>query len=310
MPSIEKAKLKIVFFGTPAFAATSLKLIHDHGFNIVAVVTAVDKPAGRGYQVQSSAVKQCALELGLPILQPSNLKAPEFIETLRSYEADLQIVIAFRMLPEMVWSMPALGTFNLHGSYLPYYRGAAPINRAIMNGEKETGVSTFFLKHEIDTGNILIQEKTSILPNDNAGTLHDKMMAQGAELVIKSLETICSGDYELKQQVAGEYPHAPKIFTEDCQIDWSKKAQEVHNQIRGLSPYPTAFTMFHEKKMKVFASQVTELISESPGKIVAEGKDKLFAHCSDFVLELLDVQLEGKKRMPVKDFINGMQGLI
>lgn len=309
MPLKDKSSLRIIFFGTPGFAATSLKRIHENGYKVVAVVTAPDKPAGRGYQVQASAVKACALELNLPILQPSNLKSPDFIETLKSYQADLQIVIAFRMLPEMVWNMPPMGTFNLHGSFLPAYRGAAPINRAIMNGETETGVSTFFLKHEIDTGSILLQEKIDILPEDNAGTLHDKMMEQGADLVIKSLDQICKGEFILTQQAEGDFPHAPKIFTEDCKIDWNKTAKEVHNQIRGLAPYPTAFTEFKGKKLKVFTSQLSEEKSGNPGLIEAVGKDKLFAHCSDYKLELTDVQLEGKKRMPVRDFINGMQSL-
>jgi methionyl-tRNA formyltransferase len=309
MPLKDKSSLRIIFFGTPAFAATSLKRIHENGYNIVAVVTAPDKPAGRGYQVQASAVKASALELNLPILQPSNLKSSEFIETLKSYQADLQVVIAFRMLPEMVWNMPIMGTFNLHGSYLPAYRGAAPINRAIMNGETETGLSTFFLKHEIDTGSILLQEKIAILPEDNAGTLHDKMMEQGAELVVKSLEQICTGEFKLTQQAEGDFPHAPKIFTEDCKIDWSKTAQEIHNQIRGLAPSPTAFTEFKGKKLKIFTSQLCLEVSETPGLIEAIGKDKLFAQCSDYKLELTDVQLEGKKRMPVRDFINGMQSL-
>ena len=271
MPLKDKSSLRIIFFGTPAFAATSLKLIFDKGYTIVAVVSAPDKPAGRGYQVQASAVKACALELNLPILQPSNLKSPEFIETLKSYQADIQIVIAFRMLPEMVWNMPPMGTFNLHGSFLPAYRGAAPINRAIMNGETETGVSTFFLKHEIDTGSILLQEKISILPDDNAGTLHDKMMEHGAELVLKSLDQICTGEFILTQQAAGDFPHAPKIFTEDCKIDWTKSANEIHNQIRGLAPYPTAFTEFKGKKLKVFTSQLSQEKSENPGLIEAIG---------------------------------------
>jgi methionyl-tRNA formyltransferase len=309
MPLKDKSSLRIIFYGTPGFAATSLKRIYDNGYNIVAVVTAPDKPAGRGYQVQASAVKACALELNLPILQPSNLKSPEFIDTLKSYNPDIQIVIAFRMLPDMVWNMPPMGTFNLHGSYLPAYRGAAPINRAIMNGETETGISTFFLKHEIDTGSVLLQEKISILPEDNAGTLHDKMMEQGADLVIKSLDQICRDEFILTQQAEGNFPHAPKIFTEDCKIDWSKTAKEVHNQIRGLAPYPTAFTEFKGKKLKVYTSQLGTEISETPGLIEAVGKDKLFAHCSDYKLELTDVQLEGKKRMPVRDFINGMQSL-
>jgi len=303
----DQQSLRIVFFGTPVFAAESLKAICAAGYRVVAVVTAPDKAAGRGYQLTASAVKTTAQELGLPVLQPVNLKAPEFIETLRAYQADLQIVIAFRMLPEVVWNMPPLGTFNLHASYLPMYRGAAPINRAIMNGERETGVTTFFLKHAIDTGSIILQKKIAILPEDNAGTLHDKLMLSGAQLVIDSLHLISSGTYSLKPQPEGDYPHAPKIFTEDCKIDWTRSALEVHNQIRGLSPYPAAYTEFNGKKLKVFASQVLEEQATAFGKIEIRGKDQLIAHCSDRLLLLTDVQPEGKKRMPVRDFLNGLQ---
>ena len=303
----DQQSLRIIFFGTPVFAAESLKAICAAGYRVVAVVTAPDKAAGRGYQLTASAVKTTAQELGLPVLQPVNLKAPEFIETLRAYQADLQIVIAFRMLPEVVWNMPPLGTFNLHASYLPLYRGAAPINRAIMNGERETGVTTFFLKHAIDTGSIILQKKIAILPEDNAGTLHDKLMLSGAQLVIDSLHLISSGTYSLKPQPEGDYPHAPKIFTEDCKIDWTRSALEVHNQIRGLSPYPAAYTEFNGKKLKVFASQVLEEQATAFGKIEIRGKDQLIAHCSDRLLLLTDVQPEGKKRMPVRDFLNGLQ---
>ena len=303
----DQQSLRIVFFGTPVFAAESLKAICAAGYRVVAVVTAPDKAAGRGYQLTASAVKTTAQELGLPVLQPVNLKAPEFIETLRAYQADLQIVIAFRMLPEVVWNMPPLGTFNLHASYLPMYRGAAPINRAIMNGERETGVTTFFLKHAIDTGSIILQKKIAILPEDNSGTLHDKLMLSGAQLVIDSLHLISSGTYSLKPQPEGDYPHAPKIFTEDCKIDWTRSALEVHNQIRGLSPYPAAYTEFNGKKLKVFASQVLEEQATAFGKIEIRGKDQLIAHCSDRLLLLTDVQPEGKKRMPVRDFLNGLQ---
>lgn len=303
----DQQSLRIVFFGTPAFAAESLKAICAAGYKVLAVVTAPDKAAGRGYQLTASAVKTTALALGLPVLQPVNLKAPEFIETLRAYQADLQVVIAFRMLPEVVWNMPPLGTFNLHASYLPMYRGAAPINRAIMNGETETGITTFFLKHAIDTGSIILQKKISILPEDNAGTLHDKLMLSGAQLVIDSLNLISSGTYTLKPQPEGDFPHAPKIFTEDCKIDWTHTATEVHNQIRGLSPYPAAFTEFNGKKLKVFASLVLDEQASACGKIEIRGKDQLIAHCSDRLLLLTDVQPEGKKRMPVRDFLNGLQ---
>jgi methionyl-tRNA formyltransferase len=304
---LDKKNLRIVFFGTPDFASTSLKLIHENGYQIVAVVTAPDKPMGRGYQMNMSSVKKTALELEIPILQPKNLKAPEFLDELQAFHADLQIVIAFRMLPELVWDMPKMGTFNLHGSYLPNYRGAAPINRAIMNGETETGVSTFFLVHEIDTGQIVLQKKIEILPEDNAGTLHDKLMHEGAELVLESLALICSENYTLKPQVTGEFKHAPKLFTEDCKIDWNKNAIEIHNQIRGLSPYPVAFTEFQGKKLKVYASLVSEEYSTEIGKIEVLDKSSIYAHCKDKKLQLTDVQIEGKKRMPVKDFINGLK---
>ncbi|MEZ4804962.1 MAG: methionyl-tRNA formyltransferase [Bacteroidia bacterium] len=304
---LEKKNLRIIFFGTPDFASTSLKQIHENGYQIVAVVTAPDKPMGRGLQMNISSVKKTANELDIPILQPKNLKAPEFLNELRSFKADLQIVIAFRMLPELVWGMPKMGTFNLHASYLPNYRGAAPINRAIMNGETETGVSTFFLVHEIDQGQILLQRKIAILPEDNAGTLHDKLMHEGARLVLESLELICTENYELKPQETGEFKHAPKLFTEDCKIDWNKTAVEIHNHIRGLSPYPVAFTEFQGKKLKVYASSVSEEDSTEIGKIEVADKSSLYGHCRDKKIQLTDVQIEGKKRMPVKDFINGLK---
>jgi methionyl-tRNA formyltransferase len=302
-----KKDLRIVFFGTPDFAVASLKAIVEAGYQVVAVVTAPDKAAGRGYQLQSSAVKKAALELGLDVLQPEKLKSPEFIETLKSYQADIQIVIAFRMLPEMVWNMPVMGTFNLHASLLPAYRGAAPINHAIINGETETGNTTFFLKHEIDTGAIILQDKVAILPEDNAGTLHDKLMLNGAELVVKSLDAIISDTCQLSEQQQGEFPIAPKIFTETCQINWQQNAVKVHNLIRGLSPYPAAFTEFMGKKLKIYGSNLTDEVSSQPGLIEPLGKDRLIAHCADYLLNITDVQYEGKKRMPVKDFLNGLK---
>lgn len=302
----DKSKLKIIFFGTPDFAVSSLKVIIESGFNVLAVVTAPDKPAGRGYELQQSAVKKYALTLDVMILQPVNLKADDFFATLKSIRADLQIVIAFRMLPEKIWNMPPLGTFNLHASYLPNYRGAAPINWAIINGEKETGVTTFFLKHEIDTGSIILQEKTTILPSDNAGTLHDKLMLQGAEMVVKSLNLIVQNNYELKEQPSGEFKHAPKIFTEHCQIDWHAEAEKIHNLVRGLSPFPTAFTNVGGKKLKIFETELIDEKSDQPGQL--EIKDKmLLIHCGDKKLSLISIQPEGKKRMPVTDYLNGFR---
>ncbi|HEY1045033.1 MAG TPA: methionyl-tRNA formyltransferase [Bacteroidia bacterium] len=305
--SIDKAKLRIIFFGTPDFAVASLKAIVSAGYQVVAVVTAPDKAAGRGYNLQSSAVKKAGLEMGLKVLQPEKLKSPEFIQELQNLKADIQIVIAFRMLPELVWNMPPMGTFNLHASYLPNYRGAAPINRAIMDGCKETGVSTFFLKHEIDTGSIILREKVAIGDNENAGSLHDRLMLTGADLVVKSLDTICQGNTELIEQEKGEFPIAPKIFTEDCEINWHQSAVKIHNMIRGLSPYPAAFTTFHNKKLKVFESEITDMISTQAGHIEILGKDQLLAHTNDRILLLKEVQYEGKKRMSVKDFINGFK---
>lgn len=304
---MDKKSLRIVFFGTPEFAVQSLKAIVEAGYHVVGVVTAPDKAAGRGYKLQSPAVKIAAESLGIPVLQPEKLKAPEFIEQLRALKADLQIVIAFRMLPELVWNMPALGTFNLHASLLPAYRGAAPINHAIINGEKTSGVTTFFLRHEIDTGAILLQTEVNIEPEDNAGSLHDKMMHVGAETVVKTLDLIVSGNAKTTEQAKGHYPEAPKIFTETCKIDFSKKAQEVHNLIRGLSPYPCAFTEFNGKKLKVYKSQITEIPSIRTGNIEIIGKDKIYADCADFKIELKEIQLEGKRRMESTDFINGLK---
>lgn len=302
----DKAGLKIVFFGTPEFAVASLKAILEAGYNVAAVVTAPDKPAGRGYALQQSAVKKFAVEKGLEVLQPINLKSDDFYESLKAVQADLQIIIAFRMLPERIWNMPPLGTFNLHASYLPLYRGAAPINRAIMNGETSTGVTTFFLKHEIDTGSIILREKVAIDDSDNAGSLHDKLMQKGSELVVDSLEKIAAGNVKLTEQEQGDFPHAPKIFTEDCRIVWNQPASVVRNQIRGLSPYPAAFTTADGKKIKIFAAELYDVPSVNPGLIEIAGKD-LLIHCSDYKLKITELQPEGKKRMPVADFLNGFR---
>lgn len=303
-----KEQLRIIFIGTPDFAVASLAAILENGFNVVAVVTAPDKPAGRGLKMQESAVKSFALSQNIPVLQPPRLKAPEFIEELKSYEADIQVVIAFRMLPEMVWNMPRLGTFNLHASLLPAYRGAAPINRAIMNGETETGVSTFFLQHEIDTGNLIFTEKLQIGSDETAGELHDRLMHAGAGLVVKTLEAVLQEDYpQIPQANSEDLPVAPKLFKEDCLLDANWPATKVHNHIRGLSPYPGAFTHFREKQIKVFRSALISGNSDGDGHFEIRDRKQLIWHVSDGLINLLEVQLEGKKRMTAEEFLRGIQ---
>lgn len=299
-------KLRIVFIGTPEFAVCSLEAMLKAGFNIVAVITAPDKPAGRNMQLQASAVKKYALEHHLPVLQPTNLKDPSFLEILRSYRADLQVVIAFRMMPEVVWNMPPLGTMNLHASLLPDYRGAAPINHAIIQGEKITGVSTFLLKHEIDTGDLLLQEEIDITDEDDAGSLHDKLMKLGAELVVKSVRLIETGHYTpIPQLVKEPVKLAPKISKEFCEIDWARNAEQVRNHIRGLSPYPAARFNFAGKILKVFACRILDSHNLQPGEIQIEGKKTLKIGTSDKDILLLDVQMEGRKRMLIEDFLRG-----
>lgn len=303
------SSLRIIFMGTPEFAVASLKILVEHHYNIVAVVTAADKPAGRGRQLQSSPVKQFAIEKDIPVLQPEKLKAPEFIKELKSFQADLFIVVAFRMLPEIVWSMPPKGTFNLHGSLLPQYRGAAPINHAIINGETVTGVTSFFLQHEIDTGNIIFKEEVPILPEDNAGTVHDKLMEVGAQVVLKTVKAIENNSApSIPQDHAAFIHHAPKIFKDDCKIDWSKKSIEIHNFIRGLSPYPTAFTVFQDKILKVYTAK-PELSGETQpvGTFESDGSSYLRFKTVDGWLYLLEVQAEGKKRMDVGSFLRGIR---
>ena len=297
--------------GTPDFAVASLDALLNAGINIVAVVTAPDKPAGRGQKLNDSAVKKYAVEKGLPVLQPVRLKAPDFIEELRSFNADLQVVVAFRMLPEIVWNMPPKGTINLHASLLPHYRGAAPINWAVINGEKHTGVSTFFLQHEIDTGNIIFSEAVDIADNDTAGTVHDKLMLIGAELLVKTVKAIETGNYsETPQKTAHheEPKHAPKIFKEDCLINWNQKAQTVYNHIRGLSPYPAAFTTLHDKTLKIYTA---DLIVKEPGiqptGFLSDGKTYLHFACIDGFIAVKDIQIEGKKRMGVEEFLRGFR---
>lgn len=293
--------------GTPEFAVASLSKLVDEGCNIVGVITTPDKPAGRGMELQQSAVKKYAVEKGLNILQPEKLKNPAFVEQLKSLNADLQIVVAFRMLPEIVWNMPPMGTLNLHGSLLPQYRGAAPINWAIINGEAYTGVTTFKLKHEIDTGDILLNEKIIIEDNETAGTLHDKMKEIGAEVLLQTVIGLAEENITEKPQDNFNIKHAPKIFTETCAIDWNKSAIEINNLIRGLSPYPAAFTHLDGKKLKVFAATIE--IDSSPSSTIGlyntDGKQYLKFACNNGYICITDLQLEGKKRMKVEDFLRG-----
>lgn len=309
--------MRIVFMGTPDFAVASLKALIESNYNVVGVITAPDKPAGRGQQITQSAVKKYAVANHLLLLQPTNLKDETFINDLAALNADLQIVVAFRMLPEKVWNMPKLGTYNLHASLLPKYRGAAPINWAIMNGETESGVTTFKLKHEIDTGNILFRERADIKITDNAGSLHDLLMELGASLITKTAEAIAQyqkGEkqlYFIKQDEITDC-HAPKIFKEDCRINWQKPVIEIYNHIRGLSPYPTAFTQLSNggnvKTIKVFGADF--LLTSPEGAVAAVKSDnKTFLHvmCSDGIIAITDLQIEGKKRMPVLEFLKGFK---
>ncbi|MEM8940140.1 MAG: methionyl-tRNA formyltransferase [Bacteroidota bacterium] len=300
-------KLRIVFFGTPDFAAASLQKLIENKVNVVAIVTAPDRPRGRGKKLGTSAVKDYAIKVCLPILQPSNLKSPDFIEELKSLQADLQIVVAFRMLPVIVWDLPALGTINLHASLLPQYRGAAPINWVIINGEKETGVTTFFLKHEIDTGEIIFQNSEPIYNNDNAGTLYRRLMHKGADLVLKTVHAIQLGEYpRIPQKSTEKLVTAPKIFKEDCKIDWNRPAEKVRNFIRGLSPYPGAWTSFNGKILKIFDVELSGLEGKEPGKYsVRSAGEELMISCQDHQLEITELQQEGKKRMSSDEFLRG-----
>lgn len=308
---MDKKDLKIVFLGTPDFAVCSLEHMVGQGFNVVGVVTMPDKPAGRGHKMLQSPVKQFAVARGLHLMQPSNLKDPAFISELSGLGADLFVVIAFRMLPRQVWQMPRLGTFNLHASLLPRYRGAAPINWAVINGDTRTGVTTFFLKHEIDTGDIISQQAIDILPSDNVGDVHDKLMHLGADLTIDTLQCILRGDLNpipQEQLLQGEEPTpAPKIFKDTCRIDWNKTAVQVHNLVRGLSPYPAAWTEFDNgMTAKVFETQVLPATQTVPGLITAKD-GRLVVGCLDGAIEILSIQPEGKKRMAAADFLRGLR---
>jgi methionyl-tRNA formyltransferase len=304
--------VRIVFMGTPAFAVASLNELVEAGFNIVGVITAPDKPAGRGMELQQSEVKKYSIEKELKVLQPTKLKDEIFLEELRSLKADMQIVVAFRMLPEVVWNMPKMGTINLHGSLLPQYRGAAPINWVIINGEKTTGVTTFKLQHEIDTGDILMSELIDIDENETAGSLHDKMKIVGAKLLLKTVKLVSEEGLIVKPQstmIANDeltLKHAPKIFTETCKIDWQNSGKSIIDLIRGLSPYPAAFSFMNEKKLKIFeANFIEETHTLKTGEIETDQKSFLRFACYDGFINVKDIQLEGKKRMQIEDFLRG-----
>lgn len=310
---MDKKDIRIVYMGTPDFAVESLRALVEGGYNVVAVVTMPDKPAGRGHQLQYSAVKQYALSVGLPIMQPERLKDESFLAELKSYNADLQIVVAFRMLPEVVWNMPRLGTFNLHASLLPQYRGAAPINWAVMNGDTETGATTFMLQHEIDTGNIILQERIPIANDENVGSVHDRLMVMGAQLVTRTVDTIIEAENRgvelptIPQDNSLELCPAPKIFKDTCVIDFSRNAEQVRNHIRGLSPYPAAWISEMPanhplaevlRGAKVYKATVTQH---------AEQKGHIIVPCADGYIDLLELQLPGKKRMDAAALLNGIR---
>ena len=302
--------LRIIFMGTPEFAVPSLEILVENKFNIVAVITAPDKPQGRGQKLTPSPVKESAVKHNIPVLQPTNLKSPAFIDELKSYHANLQIVVAFRMLPEAVWAMPSIGTFNLHASLLPHYRGAAPINWVIINGEKETGVTTFFLKHEIDTGSIIFQEREPIGENDDAGSLYERLMKSGGQLVLKTVKAIADGDYpQIPQTEVVETKHAPKIFKETCEINWNQSSTAIQNFIRGLCPYPAAWTQINGKTFKIFHIQLApsgiEDASQTPGSLKTNHKTYLYIKALDGWISIEELQPEGKRRMTIEDFFRG-----
>ncbi len=331
---------RIIFLGTPEFAVASLDALYQAAYRIVAVVTAPDKPAGRGMQLQQSAVKKYALEKSIPVLQPEKLKNQVFLDELKSYQADIQVVVAFRMLPEVVWNMPSMGTVNLHGSLLPEYRGAAPINWAIINGETETGVTTFKLQQQIDTGNILLQERITISETDTAGTLHDTMKEVGARLLVRTIEGLLDGSIEEQPQLAVSseqlvalslqskdngaisdfrssglpdfqtpLKHAPKIFTDTCRIDWTNTCESIYNLTRGLSPFPGAFTYLHGKVLKIYMSKKEVTVHHNePGSYDTDGKNFFKFACANGFIHVTDIQPEGKRRMTIEEFLRGYRG--
>jgi methionyl-tRNA formyltransferase len=300
--------LKIIFMGTPDFALPSLEILVQNRCKVVAVITAPDKPQGRGQKIVFSPVKECALKYNIPVLQPVNLKAVEFLEQLKTFRADLQVVVAFRMLPEVVWNMPPMGTFNLHASLLPKYRGAAPVNWAIINGEKETGVTTFFLKHDIDTGHIIFQEKENIRDDDDAGSLYERLMHKGAALVLKTVQAIQAGEYASTPQPEGlPVTHAPKIFKETCEIQWNNTTEYVRNFVRGLSPYPAAWINIGGKNYKILKVSVADTgqPAQKPGEFVTDNKNYLYVKTKDGWISVEELQPEGKKKMSIPDFLRG-----
>ena len=313
---MDKQSIRIIYMGTPDFAVESLRALVEGGYNVVAVVTMPDKPAGRGHQLQFSAVKQYALSVGLPVLQPERLKDSSFLQELYSYRADLQIVVAFRMLPEVVWNMPRWGTFNLHASLLPQYRGAAPINWAVMNGDVETGATTFMLQHEIDTGNIILQERIAIADDENVGSVHDRLMVMGARLVTRTVDLII--DSENNGQAIPTTPQddslqlkpAPKIFKDTCVIDFLRSAEQVRNHIRGLSPYPAAW--INEMPASYPLAEVLKGAKVYKAAIVqhAEQKGHIIVPCADGYIDLLELQLPGKKRMDAAALLNGLKNTL
>ncbi len=299
--------MKILFMGTPEFAVPSLGILLENNYEIPAVVTVPDKPKGRGLQMQFSAIKQFANENNLNVLQPVSLKDESFINKLKSYNPDLIIVVAFRILPREVYSIPKIGSFNLHASLLPKYRGAAPINWALIKGEEQTGVTTFFLQDKVDTGNIILQKSIPVESSDNAGTLHDKLSVLGSQTVLETVKLIEFGKYSLQNQDDSLATKAPKIFKDDCRINWDQKSNIIFNFIRGLSPYPAAFSIFQNKQIKIFSSALTSLPSSGLPGVVSIMQNKLFVNTLDNLQEIRELQLEGKKRIPSSDFINGLQ---
>ncbi len=313
---MDPKQARIIFMGTPEFAVESLKALVENGYKVVGVITAPDKPAGRGLKVAEAAVKKYAAGRGLPVLQPEKLKNQEFLDHLRLLKPDLQVVVAFRMLPEVVWNLPPLGTFNLHASLLPQYRGAAPLNWVLINGETESGVTTFLLSHEIDTGRIIFQEKEPIFPDDSVGDLHDRLMVQGARLVLKTVDALARGECKPVGQEEmpgsdGQLKTAPKLTRESTQIRWNWTAEKIRNLIRGLSPYPAAWTLLHlpqgkQTEMKIFRAQTGDPVgSVSPGTLRTDGKSFLAIACSDRWLHISNLQLAGKKRMNAEEFLRG-----
>jgi len=301
--------MRIIYMGTPEFAVPALKTLVEHGYDVVGVITATDKYGGRGgKKLIESDVKKYAVSQGLNILQPKNLKNPEFVEQVRSLKADLQIVVAFRMLPEVIWNMPEYGTYNLHGSLLPRFRGAAPIHWAVMTGAEETGVTSFKLKHEIDTGDLLFQEKTKISHEDTTGDVYERLMHMGAEVVLKTVKAVEAGNIQLQAQDNSLVSKAPKIYHKTCKIDFSKSCKEVYNHIRGLNPFPTAWTTIDGLECKILSSGISDEVldsSHTPGSIITDNKKYLKIACNDGYLAILDLKMQGKKRMDIKSLLNG-----